>query len=135
MAVGTSLSTYAANLVLNKLFRNVDFSVTSWYAGLLVATVPSSDTGTFVECTGTGYARKTITFGAPASSQVRNNILVDWGTLSAAWGQLYGVIITDAVSLDTYNMLAYGAIANGPKAMNAGQNPRISVNALTVLVD
>ena len=135
MAVGTSLSVYAANLVLNKLFRNVDFSITAWYVGLLVATVPSTDSGTFVEANAPSYLRKPITFNAPASSQIVNAAVVDWGTLSESWGSCYGMMITDALDLAVFNILAYGPINNGPKAMNAGQNPRVAAAGLTILLD
>ena len=135
MATGTSLTVFASNLLLNKLFRNVDFSITAWYVGILVAVVPSTDDGLFVECTGTNYARKAINFSPPASGQIRNSNLVDWGVLSTSWGSAYGTFVADSADLSVFNMLAYGPVNNGPRAMNAGSQPRIAVNGLVVLAD
>lgn len=135
MAVGTALTPYASNLALDKLFRNVDFTIAAWYVGILNATVPSSDSGTFVEVTANSYTRRQVTFSPASASQIRNNIAVDWGTLAESWGSMYGLIVTDSSDLSSYNMLAYGAINNGPKTMNAGQNPRIAVASLTIVLD
>lgn len=69
---GSKISTYAKNALLNALFRNVSFSVTTPYVSL--HTADPGDTGTG-EVTGGTYARKAVTFAPASGGQAANDAL------------------------------------------------------------
>lgn len=69
MAILT-ISNYYANAMLNQAFRNTAFTrPTTVYLALYTTDPTRADTGT--EVTGGGYARRPITFGAPADETVQ----------------------------------------------------------------
>lgn len=86
------------NDVLN-VMRGV--SLTAWtpYAGLIV-TNTDPEAPTVTECTGTGYARVAVTFGAPSpAGTIANSAEVDYGTAGAGdWNTIVAVGLWSAAS-------------------------------------
>lgn len=110
--MGALSNVHAASL-LNTSLRNG-----TYYLALFLTDPTSSGTGT--EATGGGYARKIITFGAPAlvsaKQQVTNSEAVDFGTLTADLGTVAYWGIYDAQSGG--NLLWYGSFARSKNVLN-----------------
>lgn len=68
------------NSVLNKVFRNTDFSVTSWYVSL--HTADPGDTGAN-EVTGGSYARQSVSFAVASGGATENSTAVSFTNMPA----------------------------------------------------
>lgn len=97
-------SDYASMKVLDKLLRNVDFTVAGIWVALFV-TLPSDAGGGGLEVPtlGTGYARKPATFNAalnPNTGLARSVNAADlvYSQASGQWGNITGFGLYDAIS-------------------------------------
>ena len=100
------LSTYAANGMLDRMFRNQAFTVAANYLGLAITTVmQDSSTGSSVtEPSGNNYSRLLINnsagsaprWSAASGSTAVNNAAWTMPTPSGAWGTVVGAFMADA---------------------------------------
>lgn len=105
----SSFTDYLENAVLNHVFRNIALtSPTTVYAAIF--TVTPSDAGGGTEVTGGGYARQTVTFGAPSGGAISNTNVVNFTASGAGYGTVVAGAIFDA--LTGGNMLAWGPITS-----------------------
>src|ERR1044072_6790328 len=126
----SDLSNYAENLLCTWfLTDNSATRPTSWYAALF--TSAPSDAGGGVEVSGGGYARQAVSFGAPSSGQVSNDVLVEWTASGANFGNVVAVAVFDASSAG--NMLFWKAISG--QTVNDGMVARYEAGALTFRFD
>jgi hypothetical protein len=72
-----------------------------------------------------GYARKAISFGAPASRRVTQDAQVDFDTASGAWGTVRGWVIVDSGTWGAGNVLAHGSFSAEFSPV-LGNTPRIA---------
>lgn len=125
-----ALSTYAANLLINKLFRGVDFTASNWRMALFTGTPPNPMTpvtGSMTnEVTGAGYTRKPITFTAAASRATDNAADVTFDPASASWGTItHAGIVADIGGSD---YLIESAAGTGPSVtVNSGNQFRTNL--------
>lgn len=122
-----AVSNYLADRILNGVFRNTAYTFpTTVYIALYTSNPTGADTGT--EVSGGGYARRAITFGAPATENVeiyhpdtgvivtvprrviKNTNEIVYPTATANWNLITHVGIRDA--LTGGNLLYYGAVKN-----------------------
>lgn len=130
---GNSFSTYAANLVINALFRatNLTAPVTVYVA---LYTVAPTDAAGGTEVSGGSYARQPIAFGAPSGSPSvsTNSGTITFPTATANWGTIVAVGIFDAVSAG--NLLFYGNLTAN-QTINTGGVFSFSAADVSITVD
>jgi hypothetical protein len=126
--------TYEQN-VLNKVFRNTDFtSPATLYVGLYTTAPTDSTEGT--EVSGGAYARQTITFGAPtggAPSQIVNSAQVLFPEATANWGTIVAVALHSSAT-GTGNQVLWANVTTS-KAINSGDQAAINASAFTITMD
>lgn len=123
----SSFSDYLENAVLNHVFRNTALSSpTTVYVALYTAA--PTDAGGGTEVTGGGYARKSVTFGAPSGGVITNSGQVTWTASGAAYGTVVAIGIFDALS--SGNLLAWATITSA--VVNDGDT--LNLNASNVSV-
>ncbi len=88
-----SLSNYLENKILDKVFRNVDFTVATPYVSL--HTADPGETGAN-EVTGGSYSRKSATFSAASNGNTKNTNNITFTSMPAT--TVVGVGIWDASS-------------------------------------
>lgn len=108
-----AVSNYLADALLNQVFRNVAWTRPSAvYIALYTSNPTAADTGT--EVSGGGYARRQVTFGAPATDNglrtIKNTAEIAFPTATADWGTVTHVGIRDSASGG--NLLFYGPVDN-----------------------
>ena len=111
-----SLSNYGENTVL----RLVQEATPFWLA--LFTTLPAED-GTGAEIEGGGYARQSVTFGAPAGGLMSNAVAIEFPAATSDWGTATGWGLFDAESGG--NLWWSGAV-DIPKALYAGDIYRVN---------
>ena len=122
------------NNVLNKVFRNTDFThPTTVYVGLYTAA--PSDTTEGTEVSGGSYARQAVTFGAPSGNpaQIANSSSVSFPVATANWGTVTHVALHSA-STGTGNQIAWAPLTTS-KAINTDDQAVFNAGALTVQLD
>jgi hypothetical protein len=103
----------AMNSVLNKIFRNTDFTpATTLYLSLHTANPTDSGTS---EVTGGSYARQTVAFDAAATSHTQNTGAVSFTNMPATTVTHFAIF--SAVSSGT--LWVYGALS-ASKTTTAG---------------
>lgn len=114
ITASTGMSNYAANGMLDRMFRNQAFTVSANYVGLWTTTLSDSSTGSSgTESSGGSYARKQINtvggaspaWNTVASGAVDNANAVTFVTATGSWGTVVAAAILDASA--TGNMLWY----------------------------
>jgi hypothetical protein len=125
----SAISNYLENALLNATLRNTSYtSVATVYAALFTSDPTEAGTGT--ECTGTGYARKAITFAAPSNGVTTNSAAAcEFDQATGTWGTLTHFAIFDA--LTTGNMLYYGALTTS-KTISNGDVFKFATSSVTV---
>ena len=121
--------------VLNVL-RGVAISGVTAYAGLF-STAPADDNSAGTELSGNGYARQTITFGAPVSAtgnvrKVSNTNNIQFGPALADWPQAVAFGVFDAQS--SGNLLYWDALPT-PKIIQQGDFGQFAPGSLVVEED
>ena len=131
-----SLSDYAENRVLNHFFNSSQTVGSTVYIGLSTADPTDAATGASCnECANANnYARKVITFGAPASRRTTQSAQVDFNTASGSWGTVTHWFIADSATYGAGNVLAYGALSSSISPVN-GNTPRIASGQVWVQID
>ena len=122
-----SLSDYAENRILNHLFNASQAVGSTVYIALCTQIPTDSSTGAACDevANANGYARKAISFGAPASRRVTQDAQVDFDTASGAWGTVRGWVIVDSGTWGAGNVLAHGSFSAEFSPV-LGNTPRIA---------
>jgi hypothetical protein len=125
----SAISNYLENALINATLRNTTFtSPATVYAALF--TSDPTDAGSGTECTGSGYARKAITFAAPSNGVTTNSAAaVEFDQATGSWGTLTHFAIFDA--LTTGNMLYYGALTTS-KTIASGDVFKFATSSVSV---
>ena len=117
----SAMSTYLENKIANHVLRNTAYATpgTAIYVGLIkyydVAVV---EAGTLTQEVGTGsYARIQVTaWDAPSDGATQNTGAITFPTASANWGNVSGVIVSDAASAG--NVLLHGSLTTARDVKN-----------------
>lgn len=84
------------------------------------------------ECTGGGYARKTVTFGTISNGSVSNDINVTFDPATDdLWGEITHIAVMDGDTEGSDNVLFYGQLDNA-KSILSGDTFQVTANNLTV---
>lgn len=122
------MSNYLENALINATLRNTAFtSPATVYLALYTSDPTDADTGT--ECSGSGYARQAITFGAPSNGVSTNSAAIEYAQAGNSWGTITHVGIRDA--LTTGNLLYHTAL-DASKTIATGDVFRVAAGSLSV---
>lgn len=122
-----SISNFLENKILDKVFRNTDFTVTTVYISLHTAAV--GETGAS-EVTGGSYARQSATFDVAAAGATANSAIVDFTNMPA-------VTVTDVGCWDalTLGNFLWGGALTASKVVNSGDTFRLPLGDLDITLD
>lgn len=141
MTMAGELTTAGADLALNRVFRNTGTSPTALYLGLATAAVGDDTTLAQVsEVTDTGYARKSVTFTAPADDGtgkrvVKNSADVIFGPWAANQpSAITHCFVTDAASGTAGTIYAWWQLDTA-KTPAAGETLKFAANNLSMSLD
>lgn len=122
------MSNYLENALINATLRNTSYtSPATVYLALYTSDPTDADTGT--ECSGSGYARQAITFGAPSNGVSTNSAAIEFAQAGNSWGTITHIGIRDA--LTTGNLL-YHTPLDASKAIATGDVFRVAIGSLSV---
>ena len=122
------MSNYLENALVNVTLRATSYTApTTVYLALYTTDPTDADTGT--ECSGTSYARQSITFGAPSNGVSTNSAAIEFPQAGGAWGTITHIGIRDA--LTTGNLL-YHSPLDASKTIATGDVFRIASGSLSV---
>jgi hypothetical protein len=122
------MSNYLENALINATLRNTSYtSPATVYLGLYTSDPTDADTGT--EVTGNGYARQSITFGAPSDGVSTNSAAIEFPQATGSWGTVAYVGIRDA---STSGNLLFHTALDASKAIATGDVFRIAIGSLSV---
>lgn len=126
------MSNYLENALINATLRNTSYtSPTTVYVSLHTADpTDSGSTAAEVSTSSTGYARKSVTFGAPSDGVSSNSADVTFDTATASWGTITHIGIWDSSSGST-NMLYHTAL-DSSKTIDTGDIFKITSGNLSV---
>jgi hypothetical protein len=125
----SAISNYLENALLNATLRNTTYtSPATVYAALF--TSDPTDAGSGTECTGTGYARKAITFAAPSNGVTTNSSAAcEFDQATGSWGTITHFGIFDALTAG--NLLYHGALTVS-KTISSGDVFRFATSSVSV---
>jgi hypothetical protein len=122
------MSNYLENALINATLRNTSYTTpTTVYLGLYTSDPTDADTGT--EVTGNGYARQSITFGAPSDGVSTNSAAIEFPQATGSWGTVAYIGIRDA---STSGNLLFHTALDASKAIATGDVFRIAIGSLSV---
>ena len=122
------MSNYLENALINVTLRATAYTApTTVYVALYTTDPTDADTGT--ECSGTSYARQSVTFGAPSNGVSTNSAAVEFPQAGGSWGTITHIGIRDA--LTTGNLLYHTAL-DASKTIETGDVFRIATSSLSV---
>jgi hypothetical protein len=122
------MSNYLENALINATLRNTSYTTpTTVYLGLYTSDPTDADTGT--EVTGNGYARQSITFGAPSNGVSTNSAAIEFPQATGSWGTVAYIGIRDA---STSGNLLFHTALDASKTIATGDVFRIAVGSLSV---
>lgn len=122
------MSNYLENALVNATLRNTSYtSPTTVYLALYTSDPTDADTGT--ECSGTGYARQSITFGAPSNGVTTNSAAIEYAQAGNSWGTITHIGIRDAL---TSGNLLYHSPLDASKTIATGDVFRVAIGSLSV---
>jgi len=122
------MSNYLENALINVTLRATSYTTpTTVYVALYTTDPTDADTGT--ECSGTSYARQSVTFGAPSNGASTNSAAVEFPQAGSSWGTITHIGIRDA--LTTGNLL-YHTPLDASKTIATGDVFRIATGSLSV---
>ena len=127
-----ALSDYAEKLILDWMMTTGSATrPTSWYIALFTAA--PSDSGGGTEVTGSGYARKSVTFDAGSSpgGTTQNSGAVSFTASGGNFGTVTHIGIFDAVSGG--NLLWHGAMT-ASKTINDGETLEFSAGNIDLTI-
>jgi len=122
------MSNYLENALINVTLRATAYTApTTVYLALYTTDPTDADTGT--ECSGTSYARQSITFGAPSNGVSTNSAAIEFPQAGGAWGTITHIGIRDAL---TVGNLLYHTPLDTSKTIATGDVFRIASGSLSV---
>ena len=122
------MSNYLENALINVTLRATAYTApTTVYLALYTTDPTDADTGT--ECSGTSYARQSVTFGAPSNGVTTNSAVIDFPQAGSAWGTITHIGIRDAL---TVGNLLYHTPLDASKTIASGDVFRIASSSLSV---
>jgi hypothetical protein len=122
------MSNYLENALVNVTLRATSYTApTTVYVALYTSDPTDADTGT--ECSGTSYARQSVTFGAPSNGATTNSAAVEFPQAGGAWGTITHIGIRDA---STAGNLLYHTALDASKTIATGDVFRIASGSLSV---
>ena len=122
------MSNYLENALINVTLRATAYTApTTVYLALYTTDPTDADTGT--ECSGTSYARQSITFGAPSNGVSTNSAAIEFAQAGNSWGTITHIGIRDA--LTTGNLL-YHSPLDASKTIATGDVFRVAIGSLSV---
>jgi hypothetical protein len=125
----SAISNYLENALLNATLRNTTYTSPATVYAALFTTDPT-DAGSGTECTGSGYARKAITFAAPSNGVTTNSAAAcEFDQATGSWGTITHFGIFDA--LTTGNLLYHGALTTS-KTIASGDVFKFSTSSVSV---
>jgi hypothetical protein len=81
------MSNFLENALINATLRNTSYtSPATVYVALYTTDPTDADTGT--EVSGNGYARQSVTFGAPSNGASVNSGAVEFPQATGSWGTI-----------------------------------------------
>ena len=122
-----SISNYLENKVLDKVFRNTDFTVTTLHVSLHTAAV--GETGAN-EVTGGSYARQTATFDVAASGATANSGALNFTLMPAVTITDFG--IWDAASVGNF---LWGGVLAASKVVNLNDTVQFAIGDIDITLD
>ena len=124
-----SFSDYLEDALLKHTFTNTAFtSPSSLYVGLY--TTAPSDAGGGTELSGSGYARKAVSFTVSGTTTLAtNSAAVEFDAATGSWGTIVAVGVFDA--LTSGNLLAWSDLATS-KTISTGDILRIPSGELDI---
>lgn len=129
---GSSWSDFAAHAMLNHVFRNTAYTSPTVRVGLFgtTATVANLKINTQTgEISGNGYARQTVTFGAPTDGLGGNSAEVLFPVSTpGAWGVVRFQALLDAA---TAGQVLSASQLGSDLTVNIGNQPRYPIGQLT----
>jgi hypothetical protein len=124
----SEMSNFLENALVNATLRNTTYtSPTTVYLALYTSDPTDADSGT--ECSGTSYARQSITFGAPSNGVTTNSAAIEFPQAGGSWGTITHIGIRDA--LTTGNLL-YHTPLDASKTIATGDVFRVAIGSLSV---
>ena len=122
------MSNYLENALINVTLRATSYTApTTVYVALYTSDPTDADTGT--ECSGTSYARQSVTFGAPSNGVSTNSAAIEFPQAGGAWGTITHIGIRDAL---TVGNLLYHTPLDASKTIATGDVFRIASSSLSV---
>jgi hypothetical protein len=122
------MSNFLENALINATLRNTAYtSPTTVYLGLYTTDPTDADAGT--EVSGNGYARQSITFGAPSNGVSTNSAAIEFPQATGSWGTVAYVGIRDA---STGGNLLYHTPLDASKTIATGDVFRVAAGSLSV---
>jgi len=122
------MSNYLENALINATLRNTAYtSPTTVYLALYTTDPTDADTGT--EVSGNGYARQSITFGAPSNGVSSNTAAIEFPQATGSWGTVAYIGIRDA---STTGNLLYHTALDASKTIATGDVFRVAIGSLSV---
>ena len=122
------MSNYLENALINATLRNTSYtSPATVYVALYTTDPTDADTGT--EVSGNGYARQSVTFGAPSNGASTNSGAVEFPQATGSWGTVAYIGLRDASSGGN---LLYHTVLDASKTISTGDVFRISAGNLSV---
>lgn len=126
-----SMSNYLETKLLNVSLRGIAYTPPATIYLALFNTDPT-EAGSGTEVSGTGYARKPVTFNAPTGGACFNAADVLFNVATGSWGTVGFVGVFDA--LTGGNLLYHGSIAT-PKAIETDDQLKISAGDIYISMD
>ena len=122
------MSNYLENALINGTLRATSYTApTTVYVALYTSDPTDADTGT--ECSGTSYARQSVTFSSPSNGATSNSAAVEFPQAGGSWGTITHIGIRDA---STAGNLLYHTALDASKTIATGDVFRIASGSLTV---
>jgi hypothetical protein len=123
-----AMSNYLENALINATLRNTTYtSPSTVYVGLFLT--DPTDAGSGTEVSGSSYARKAMTFGAPSNGASVNSAAVEFDQATGNWGTIPFFAIFDA--LTSGNMLYHGALT-ASKTIETGDVFKFATSSVSV---
>ena len=122
------MSNFLENALINAILRNTAYtSPAVVYLALYTSDPTDADTGT--EVTGNGYARQSITFGAPSNGVSTNSAAIEFPQATGSFGTVTHVGIRDAL---TAGNLLFHTPLDASKTIATGDVFRVASGSLSV---
>lgn len=129
----SAASNYLENKVLDHVLTSTGYTAPSTrYLALFTADSGQLEAGTLtneVSTSGTGYARKAVTFAAASGGSSATNATVTFDAATASWGTIGYVAVMDQATGG--NVLFWGAVTTS-KTIDTGDTFQVTSGNLTI---